>query len=145
MTRLLATVLVLCAQFLAVLAPGAMVVCVHADGSSAIEFIGLRCCDVRRVEAHAAPASADGASLCPQEECADGCRDTPFTQDQVTVTRLTAEREPETVSEDRTESPAATAWHAPEWSLAAQVASRDVTPRPPDTRAQRPCFVSRRI
>lgn len=148
MTRLLAALLILCTQVFAVLAPGTVVVCVHADGTSAIELVGALCCDAAR--------NADCAAACnvpdPGEEHGpsiqaggDDCRDVPFTQDQVAVARTSAERAPDAANDHRVVSLVAVAWSAQERFFAASSVPHEVMPRPPEVRLRRAAFVALRI
>ena len=90
MTRLLAAVLILWTQLFAIVGTGNLVLCVHDDGESAVEFVGSECCRA----AHAAEAqrrrNADGDTsrfLTASE--VDRCTDLPYKQDQTLGSRAT--------------------------------------------------------
>ena len=83
MIRLLAAVLVLCTQVLAVFGTGNLVVCIQDDGKSAIEFAGSPCCRA----AHEAErrASRDDAKQTVTVSPPDNCTDVPYTSDHTFV------------------------------------------------------------
>ncbi|MCG3134052.1 MAG: hypothetical protein HMLKMBBP_01324 [Planctomycetes bacterium] len=148
MTRLLAVFLILCTQVFGVLAPGTVVVCVHADGTSAIELVGALCCDTgREAECKDGCRVPDaGEKSGPSIEAAgDDCRDIPFTQEQVAVARTSVERTSNPSHDHRAVSLVAVAWTAPEQFCPVSSVPHEVMPRPPEVRLRRPCFVSLRI
>lgn len=142
MTRLLAAFLILCAQVFAVLAPGTVVVCVHADGTSAIEFVGSLCCDEDHEEEVAGSSDVDeerGPLIRPG---GDDCRDIPFKQDQTTIARTSVERSSEAPQQLRTVvSQMFVACTAPERFVLFRSVPHEVRPRPPEPRLRRPCVV----
>jgi hypothetical protein len=80
-TRVLAAVLVLCTQVLAVFGTGNLVVCTQDDGESAIELVGSECCRAAH-EAEQRSSNGDAAQRAVTISSADRCTDVPYRLDQ---------------------------------------------------------------
>jgi len=83
-TRVLAAILVLCTQVLAVFGTGNLVVCTQDGGESAIELVGSECCRAAH-EAEQRSAAADSARPSVSVSAADRCTDVPYRPDQTFV------------------------------------------------------------
>lgn len=135
MTRLLAAFLVLCTQVFAVFAPGNVVVCMHEDGTSAVELVGSLCCDESREEPLPCSPVQDEAQEPSVQSGGDRCRDVPFQQDQSQVSRASFERSPQSVQEHSDVAPAIAACIAPEGLVPPRSLPHALQPRPPERRA----------
>ena len=109
MTRLLAAILVLCTQVLAVFGTGNLVVCVHDDGESAIELVGSECCRAAHEAEQRQETPRDDVRGAVTAPLADRCTDVPYKHDQTTIVRGSQLRS-ETSHEVRTAPSAVAGW-----------------------------------
>jgi len=110
-TRVLAAILILCTQVLAVFGTGNLVVCVQDDGESAIELVGSDCC---RAAHEAEQRSSAGATVRQgmSVSSADRCTDVPYRPDQ-TFVAVASQRRSDLDHDARAVQAAIVAWTQP--------------------------------
>lgn len=90
MSRIVAAILVICTQVLAVFGTGNLVLCVESNGERAIELRGSECCRAAREAGKRLPRGTErDARGAVSASNADGCTDEPYRQDQPLVSHGT--------------------------------------------------------
>lgn len=90
MSRILAAILVICTQVLAVFGTGNLVLCIQSNGERAIELRGSECCRAAHEASERLPRRTErDAGGAVSASNADDCTDEPYRQDQPLVSHGT--------------------------------------------------------